>query len=127
MDDVPHGPARSAEALPAARQGADGGTFGEAPGGARWIDFQAVFLRSPVGMAVVDALGTVVGLYYNLFGPRLYAVGAAGSPSLYEQPQPILDLVARSGSGAGSRSRPRPRTSSTPRSASRSPSRAGST
>jgi outer membrane receptor protein involved in Fe transport len=48
-----------------------------------------------------DARGTVVGLYYNLFGPRLYAVGAAGSPSLYEQPQPVLDLVASQRLGRG--------------------------
>ena len=60
MEEVPHGPATSAEAVPAARFGANGGTFGDAPGGARWIDFQAVFARSPIGMAVVDALGTVV-------------------------------------------------------------------
>ena len=59
-EEVPHGPAASAEAVPAARLGTNGGVFGEAPGGARWIDFQAVFLRSPVGLAVVDALGTVV-------------------------------------------------------------------
>ena len=60
MDEVPHGPARSAEAVPAARQGTNGGAVSDAPGGARWIDFQALFERSPVGMAVVDALGTVV-------------------------------------------------------------------
>jgi len=59
-EEVPHGPATPAEAVPAARLGANGGILGEAPGGARWIDFQALFLRSPVGMAVVDALGTVV-------------------------------------------------------------------
>lgn len=38
--------------------------------------------------------GTVVGLYYNHFGERLFAVGASGSPSLFEQPRPMLDLVA---------------------------------
>src|SRR5690606_28936358 len=41
-----------------------------------------------------DGAGTVVGLYYNLFGERLYAVGASGAPNLFEQPQPVLDLVA---------------------------------
>lgn len=38
--------------------------------------------------------GTVAGLYYNLFGERLHAVGAAGTPSLFERPQPVLDFVA---------------------------------
>ena len=59
-DETPKGPARYAEAVVAAPQGP-----GHAPGrhqdtGGSGPDFVAVFHRSPVGMAVLDALGRVV-------------------------------------------------------------------
>ncbi|MTI87044.1 MAG: TonB-dependent receptor [Balneolaceae bacterium] len=38
--------------------------------------------------------GTVIGLYYNVFGPRLSNVGAGITPDVYERPQPKLDLNA---------------------------------
>lgn len=40
-------------------------------------------------------LGTRAVLLYNVFGPRIVAVGAQGAPDVYEQPFHRLDLVLR--------------------------------
>ena len=37
--------------------------------------------------------GTTIGLYYNLFGRRLSNVSLGGTPDVYEQPSPQLDLT----------------------------------
>jgi diguanylate cyclase (GGDEF)-like protein/PAS domain S-box-containing protein len=59
-DETPNGPARYAEAVVAAPQG-PGHAAGHPQGsGGSEPDFVAVFHRSPVGMAVLDALGRVV-------------------------------------------------------------------
>jgi outer membrane receptor protein involved in Fe transport len=39
--------------------------------------------------------GTSIAVLYNVFGPRIDAVGVLGSPDTYEQPFHQLDLVAR--------------------------------
>ncbi len=38
--------------------------------------------------------GTAIGLYYNVFGPRLLAVTEGAAPDVFEQPRHTLDLVA---------------------------------
>lgn len=37
--------------------------------------------------------GTTVSLYYNIFGARLSQVSPPGTPNVFEQPAPTLDLV----------------------------------
>jgi TonB-dependent receptor len=37
--------------------------------------------------------GTTVGLYYNVFGPRLARVTLGAAPDVYERPRPVLDLT----------------------------------
>ncbi len=39
-------------------------------------------------------LGTSMGLFYNVFGERLYAVNKDGSPNRFEQPRHTIDLIA---------------------------------
>lgn len=36
--------------------------------------------------------GTFVGLYFNVFGERLSTVGLGGTPNIFEQPRPSLNL-----------------------------------
>jgi outer membrane receptor protein involved in Fe transport len=38
-------------------------------------------------------LGTTVSIYYNLFGQRLSQVSPPGTPNIFEQPAPTLDLI----------------------------------
>lgn len=37
--------------------------------------------------------GTLVGIYFNVFGPRLAAVSLGGTPDVFERPSPQLDLT----------------------------------
>lgn len=39
-------------------------------------------------------LGTSIGAYFNVFGPRLSRVSVAETPDVFEQPRPQLDLIA---------------------------------
>ena len=41
-----------------------------------------------------DRLGLTAGLFYNVFGERLYAVSVGGVPDLFEQPRQVVDFVA---------------------------------
>ncbi len=45
--------------------------------------------------------GTTVSVYYNLFGRRLSQVSPPGTPNVYEEPSPTLDLILGQSFGRG--------------------------
>lgn len=60
-------------------------------------DFRPMYAQSPyivnANLAYInDTLGTSVTVNYNVFGQRLVEVGRTGTPNVYEQPRPRLDV-----------------------------------
>ncbi|RMG57454.1 MAG: TonB-dependent receptor [Bacteroidetes bacterium] len=61
-------------------------------------DTRPLFGQSPyvvnAELAYIDreVTGLQASLSYNVFGPRLFTVGIAGSPDIYEQPRPSLNF-----------------------------------
>jgi outer membrane receptor protein involved in Fe transport len=48
-----------------------------------------------------ESAGTSVGVFYNVYGDRLYAVALDRTPDLYERSRGVLDVTARQALGRG--------------------------